>query len=90
MAKLKWTVEFEVDESWVADGFILTSDRALDMLSKDLGWANIGTELGAKVIKAPRPGLIAKLQGYDTIEKCLGNEFQITGRNVIEYKVSFA
>jgi hypothetical protein len=70
MAKLKWTVEFSVDETWVADGFILTDERALDMLSHDLGWANIGTELRAKVIKAPDPEKIAKLQGYKTVEAC--------------------
>ena len=64
MAKLKWTVEFSVDKSWVADGFDLTDDRALDMLSGDLRYANIGTELGAKVIKAPDKKLIKKLQGY--------------------------
>ena len=64
MAKLKWTVGFSVDKSWVADGFDLTDDRALDMLSGDLRYANIGTELGAKVIKAPDKKLIRKLQGY--------------------------
>jgi hypothetical protein len=26
--RLKWIVEFEVDESWVADGFELTNERA--------------------------------------------------------------
>jgi hypothetical protein len=64
VAKLKWTVQFEIDECWVADGFNLTDERALDMLAHDLGWANVGMELGAKVIKAPDPHLIRKLQGY--------------------------
>lgn len=62
MAKLKWTVEFEVDEAWVADGFDLTDDRAKDMLARDLGWA-YGHELGAKVIKKPDPKIIRELQG---------------------------
>lgn len=77
MAKLKWTVEFSVDESWVADGFILTDNRALDMLSHDLGWANIGTELGAKVIKGPDPAKIAKLQGYPSVEACCERTMKI-------------
>ena len=63
MVKLKWVVEFGVDESWVADGFDLTDDRALDMLSHDLCYANIGTELSARVIKRPSKVTIEKLQG---------------------------
>lgn len=66
MAKFKWTVEFEVDECWVADGFELTDERALDMLSHDLGWANVNTELGAKVIKSPDQEKIAHAQGYQS------------------------
>jgi hypothetical protein len=62
--RFKWTVEFEVDECWVADGFELTDERALAMLSQDLGFANISTELGAKVIKSPDRNKIAKCQGY--------------------------
>jgi len=62
--RLKWTVEFSIDKTWVEDGFDLTNDRALDMLANDLQYANIGTELGAKVIKAPDKKLIRKIQGY--------------------------
>lgn len=62
--KFKWTVEFEVDESWVADGFDLTDERALDMLSGDLTFAHIDSELGAKVIKAPDAKAIRQIQGY--------------------------
>lgn len=51
-----WTVTFTVDAVWVADGFDLTDQRALEMLSHDLRFANIGTELAAKVIR--RPGAI--------------------------------
>lgn len=60
----KWTVEFEVDEIWVADGFELTEERALEMLAHDLGWADMGTELKAKVIKSPSPKAVRKAQGY--------------------------
>ena len=62
--KFKWVVQFEVDEIWVADGFDLTEDRALDMLSETLPFANIGTELNVKIIKAPDKNLILKTQGY--------------------------
>lgn len=73
MAKLKWTVEFEVDETWVADGFILTDERALEMLATDLGWAS-EAELGAKVIKQPSLTKIAKLQGYSSVKKMLADD----------------
>jgi len=63
MTKFKWTVEFEVDECWVADGFNLTDERALAMLTADLCYAN-SEELKAKVIKSPDVERIAKVQGY--------------------------
>lgn len=63
--KLKWTVVFEVDAVWVEDGFDLTDERALEMLAFELRLADIGSELGAKVIEAPDPMRIRKLQGRD-------------------------
>lgn len=60
----KWTVEFEVSANWVADGFNLTDDRALSMLAHDLRYANIGFELGAKVVKKPLRRTIEIAQGY--------------------------
>ena len=62
--KLKWTVEFLVDETWVTDGFDLTDERALNMLAGDLQFA-YPHELGARVISAPPPEEIRKLQGYE-------------------------
>lgn len=62
--KFKWTVEFEVDEVWIEDGFDLDDERALNMLANDLRHANIGTELKAKVVKAPCPKKIRQMQGY--------------------------
>jgi hypothetical protein len=70
MARFKWTVEFEVDETWVADGFNLTDIRALDMLMYDLDYA-YSHELGAKVIKAPSAERIAKAQGYENSKTIL-------------------
>jgi hypothetical protein len=61
--KLKWVVEFSVDETWIMDGFELTKDRALDILSNDLKYANI-TELGARILKSPDKKIIRKLRGY--------------------------
>lgn len=62
--KLKWVVEFSVDRVWVEDGFDLTQERALDMLAHDLTFAYIDDELEAKIIKAPDPKEIRKIQGY--------------------------
>lgn len=63
---LKWTVEFSVDEIWVADGFDLTDERALDMLSSDLAFAMPEVELQAKVIKAPSRRKIQRIQREDS------------------------
>lgn len=62
--RFKWIVEFEVDKCWVEDGFDLNNDRALEMLANDLQYANVGIELGAKVLKTPDPKIIRKTQGY--------------------------
>lgn len=64
MPKLKWTVEVEVEQSWVADGFVLTDERAKEMLAKALPFAH-NSELGARVLTAPPAEKIAKLQGYN-------------------------
>ena len=61
--RFKWTVEFEVDETWVADGFNLTTERAQRMIAKELGWAR-SSEIGARTVEAPDPKDIRKAQGY--------------------------
>lgn len=61
----KWIVEFQVSSVWVEDGFNLTKERALDMLANDLQMAEIGHELKAKIIKAPKANEIRKEQGYN-------------------------
>lgn len=63
MKKFKWVVEFTVDESWVADGFELTDERAHRMLAYDLRFAN-NDEIKAKVLKTPKKKDIEKAQGY--------------------------
>jgi hypothetical protein len=61
--KFRWTVEFTVDETWVADGFELTQERALEMLAKDLSYA-YEHELGARIVSEPDQKAIRKAQGY--------------------------
>lgn len=63
MKTYKWTVEFEVDSSWVADGFDLTDERAHDMLAYEIQGA-YSHEIKAKVVKAPSRTAIRKEQGY--------------------------
>jgi hypothetical protein len=60
----KWTVEFEVDEIWVADGLNLDDGRALEMLANDLVHA-YEHEIRAKVVKAPDAKAVARAQGYE-------------------------
>lgn len=61
MKKFTWTVEFTVDETWVADGFDLDDERAHLMIQKDLAYA-YPSETSAKVIKAPEHASILKTQ----------------------------
>ena len=67
MKRYKWTVVFEIDETWVADGFDLTDERAQDIIAHALPYA-YGHELGAKVIDAPDPNDIRRAQGYPVKE----------------------
>jgi hypothetical protein len=63
MKTFKWVVEFEVTETWVADGFNITDQKAMSMMEKALPFAS-GAEFKAKVIKAPAAKLIRITQGY--------------------------
>ena len=62
----KWTVEIEVVDTWVADGFNLTDERAHSMVNNDLRWAQ-GSEIRCKVISKPDDEAIAKEQGYSSV-----------------------
>lgn len=64
MTKFKWTVEIEVDETWVADGFNLDQDRADDWKNKLIAFA-YDNEVSIKIIKSPSRKSIRKMQGYD-------------------------
>jgi hypothetical protein len=61
--KFKWVVEFDVDESWVADGFDLTDERAKEMIERALPYS-YASETNAKVLKAPSQRSIMEKQGY--------------------------
>lgn len=58
----RWTVEIEVHETWVADGFNLDDDRAHEMMTRELSHA-YGHEVRARVLSAPPADAIAKAQG---------------------------
>ncbi len=60
---MKWTVEIEVDDSWVADGYEVTPDRLAESVMRDIGYA-YPNEVSVKVLKAPAPDKVAKVQGY--------------------------
>lgn len=66
MAKLKFVVEFQVDESWVADGFNPDDDRAKSMLAHSLPYAD-GSELKARVLIPIDQKKAAKLMGYASL-----------------------
>lgn len=59
----RWEVEIAVSETWVEDGFDLTRDRLLDMLSKELGYA-YGYEYSGRIMASPYAVDIRKAQGY--------------------------
>jgi hypothetical protein len=63
MTIFKWTVEFEISESWIADGFNLSDEKAKSMLATCLPYA-YGHEIYAKVVKAPSEKSIRMVQGY--------------------------
>lgn len=57
-----WTVRFTVSGTWVADGFDLDHERAMEMLRKDLDYA-YEHELGAQVLTCPPSQTIRAMQG---------------------------
>lgn len=52
-APYSWIVRFDVAPEWVADGFVFSDQRALEMLGADLSSACMSTELAAAVLAAP-------------------------------------
>lgn len=60
--EFSWTVRFTVSGTWVADGFDLDHERALEMLRGDIGCAH-EHELCAQVLEAPPPSYVRAIQG---------------------------
>lgn len=69
--KIKWTIEIEVDETWVADGFDIPDDDAVQFMTMRFLPYAYGHEIGGKVLKRPPDEVVAKLQGYKTVEDYL-------------------
>lgn len=61
----KWVVEFQVDQSWVADGFDPDNEDFHAMLARRIGGA-YNHELRARVLAAPAANLVRKVQGYES------------------------
>lgn len=64
----KWTVDIEVEETWVEDGFDLTDERAHAMVCSDLRYA-FGREIRCKVTARPPDDAVASAQGYSSVEE---------------------
>lgn len=58
-----YTVQLEIDAVWVADGFELTNERALDMLYDTLRWVE-AEEVSARILQAPEHEDVLREQGY--------------------------
>lgn len=57
-----WTVQIEVEASWVADGFELTEDRLKGMIEREIE-GSYPSETKIKILEAPNPEAIKKEQG---------------------------
>ncbi len=62
--KFKWTIELEVAECWVADGFNPTDEMFTECLLGWLGWAT-ESEVKARIVKKPDQEKVARMQGYE-------------------------
>lgn len=61
-----WLIRVDVAPIWVADGFCMNNQAALDMLANQLPYADMSFELGAAVIAGPDPRRIINENGWDT------------------------
>jgi len=60
---MKWILEVEVSDKWVAVGFNLTAERAHEMFCNELIYA-YNDEITVKILTAPANDDILKCQGY--------------------------
>lgn len=66
----KWTVEVEMDPMWVADGFDLTDERAVDMVRAYMPHV-YGHEVRARVLSRPPDEAVATEMGFKSVEEYL-------------------
>lgn len=71
--EFSWTVRFTVSGTWVADGFDLGHERAMDMLRRDLAYAE-EHEVSAQVLESPPPATIQAMQGEHGDDAKAGQE----------------
>lgn len=57
----KWTVEIEVSDTWVEDGFDLTDDRMQSIMEKHLSYA-YSHEIRCRVVSRPPDEEVAAVQ----------------------------
>lgn len=67
----KWTVEIEINEIWVADGFEVTADGIKEMIQEAIGFS-YEHETRVRVIQAPAINEIRKAQGYESVTTTSG------------------
>ena len=60
----KWTIELEVADTWVADGFDLADDDVADLLLRGPLSNAVEGEVRGRVVRAPSPAAIRREQGY--------------------------
>lgn len=61
-----WLIRVDVAPMWVADGFHMNNQVALDMLAEKLPYADMSFELGAAVLVGPDPRRIINENGWET------------------------
>ena len=62
---MRWILEFEIDESWVADGFDFDEERCRDLEESLIAYA-YPSEVSVKVLSAPDLKEILRIQGHET------------------------
>lgn len=68
LARFVWTLEIEVDEIWVADGFDFTDGRVASVRDNLIPEAYT-TEVAARVLSRPSSDEVRLAQGYEPVAK---------------------
>lgn len=66
----KWTVEIEIVDTLVADGFDLTDAKITDIMARANPYA-FGHEFKARVIARPADAEVAEEQGFKSVSEYL-------------------